>query len=111
MSAEAGPLGSVSGKSAAGPVEPASDVAEPRLLAVSDLHVGYPQNRELVAGLRPRSAADWLLVAGDVGERLPDIEWTLRTLSERFAQVVWVPGNHDLWTHRTWWSPAGGWAC
>ena len=60
-----------------------------------------PQNRQLVADLRPRSAADWLLVAGDVGERLPDIEWALRTLSERFAQVVWVPGNHDLWTHRT----------
>ena len=72
-----------------------------RLLAVSDLHVAYPQNRQLVGELRPRSPADWLLVAGDVGERLPDIEWALRTLSEHFAQVVWVPGNHDLWTHRT----------
>ena len=93
MSAEAGPVAAAaaSGKSAAGP----------SLLAVSDLHVAYPQNRQLVADLRPRSAADWLLVAGDVGERLPDIEWALRTLSERFAQVVWVPGNHDLWTHRT----------
>jgi 3',5'-cyclic AMP phosphodiesterase CpdA len=70
-------------------------------VAVSDLHVAYPQNRQLVEDLRPRSAADWLLVAGDVGERLPDVEWALRTLSERFAQVVWVPGNHDLWTHRT----------
>ncbi len=75
--------------------------AEARLLAVSDLHVAYPQNRQLVGELRPRSAEDWLLVAGDVGERLPDIEWALRTLSERFARVVWVPGNHDLWTHRT----------
>ncbi len=73
----------------------------PRLLAVSDLHVAYPQNRRLVEDLRPRSEEDWLLVAGDVGERMPDIEWALRTLSERFARVVWVPGNHDLWTHRT----------
>ena len=40
--------------------------------------MGYPQNRELVGDLRPRSEADWLLVAGDVGERLPDIEWALR---------------------------------
>jgi len=72
----------------------------PRLLAVSDLHVGYPENRELVQGLRPESEADWLLVAGDVGELMADIEWALRTLSERFATVVWVPGNHDLWTHR-----------
>jgi hypothetical protein len=26
------------------------------------------------------------------------IEWALRTLAERFARVVWVPGNHELWT-------------
>jgi 3',5'-cyclic AMP phosphodiesterase CpdA len=71
----------------------------PRLLAVSDLHVGYPENRELVQGLRPVSADDWLLVAGDVGEFMADIEWALRVLRERFATVVWVPGNHDLWTH------------
>ena len=25
----------------------------PRLLAVSDLHVGYPENRAVVEGLRP----------------------------------------------------------
>ncbi|MGO9079822.1 MAG: metallophosphoesterase family protein [Streptosporangiaceae bacterium] len=72
---------------------------KPRLLAVSDLHVGYPQNREIVAGLHPESAGDWLLVAGDVGEFAADIEWALGLLSERFAQVIWVPGNHELWTH------------
>ncbi len=72
----------------------------PKLLAVSDLHVAYPENREIVEKLRPESAGDWLLVAGDVGELLADIEWALRTLSERFATVVWVPGNHELWTHR-----------
>lgn len=71
----------------------------PRLLAVSDLHVGYPQNREIVQQLQPSSAADWLLVAGDTGEFLADIEWALGTLSQRFARVIWVPGNHDLWTH------------
>jgi 3',5'-cyclic AMP phosphodiesterase CpdA len=71
----------------------------PRLLAVSDLHVSYRENREIVAGLRPQSADDWLLVAGDVGEILPHIEWALRLLSERFATVIWVPGNHELWTH------------
>jgi hypothetical protein len=26
-------------------------------------------------------------------------EWALRTLSGRFAKVIWVPGNHELWTH------------
>jgi 3',5'-cyclic AMP phosphodiesterase CpdA len=70
-----------------------------RLLAVSDLHVAYPQNREIVQDLRPASAADWLLLAGDTGEFMADIEWALGTLSERFGRVIWVPGNHDLWTH------------
>jgi 3',5'-cyclic AMP phosphodiesterase CpdA len=69
-----------------------------RLLATSDLHVGYPENREIVAGLRPESAADWLIVAGDVAERSTDIEWVLGTLAERFARVLWSPGNHELWT-------------
>jgi 3',5'-cyclic AMP phosphodiesterase CpdA len=74
--------------------------AKPRLLALSDLHVAFPENRKIVEDLRPECADDWLLLAGDVGELFADIEWALRTLSQRFARVVWVPGNHDLWTHR-----------
>jgi 3',5'-cyclic AMP phosphodiesterase CpdA len=71
-----------------------------RLLAVSDLHVAHPRNRAIVEELHPESPADWLLIAGDVGEKSDDIEWALRTLRERFATVVWVPGNHELWTRR-----------
>lgn len=71
----------------------------PRLLAISDLHVAYPENRELIENLRPETPGDWLLLAGDVGEILADVEWALRTLSSRFAKVVWAPGNHELWTH------------
>ncbi len=68
------------------------------LTAVSDLHVAYPENREFVANLRPGSPSDWLLVAGDVAETIPEVEWALSVLRERFATVVWVPGNHELWT-------------
>ncbi|WP_066948825.1 metallophosphoesterase family protein [Streptomyces lushanensis] len=70
-----------------------------RLLAVSDLHVVYDENRALVERLRPDSDEDWLIVAGDVAEKYADIEWTLRLLSDRFTQVIWAPGNHELWTH------------
>ncbi|HEX3827873.1 MAG TPA: metallophosphoesterase [Sporichthyaceae bacterium] len=70
------------------------------LLAISDLHVGYPENRKIVADLRPQADDDWLIVAGDVGEMLDDIGWALTTLRERFATVVWAPGNHELWTPR-----------
>ncbi|MEU5421812.1 metallophosphoesterase family protein [Streptomyces sp. NPDC001407] len=69
------------------------------LLAVSDLHVVYKENRSLVEQLRPRSDDDWLIVAGDVAEKYADIEWALGLLADRFAKVVWAPGNHELWTH------------
>lgn len=68
------------------------------LLAISDLHVGHRGNREVVEGLRPASPQDWLLVAGDVGDTVADVEWALGLLSRRFAKVVWAPGNHELWT-------------
>jgi 3',5'-cyclic AMP phosphodiesterase CpdA len=69
------------------------------LLAISDLHVAYQENREIVERLRPGSDDDWLIVAGDVGELFADIEWALGLLSERFAKVIWSPGNHELWSH------------
>src|SRR5579863_3934018 len=73
--------------------------AGPSLLAVSDLHVGHAQNRPFVEGLVPANEGDWLIVAGDVGEFVADIEWALGVLSSRFAKVIWAPGNHELWTH------------
>ncbi|MDH6113958.1 3',5'-cyclic AMP phosphodiesterase CpdA [Kitasatospora sp. MAP12-15] len=69
-----------------------------RLLAISDLHVAYEANRAHADALVPTSAQDWLLVAGDIGEQVADIEQVLRGLAERFATVVWVPGNHELWS-------------
>ncbi|MEU4221897.1 metallophosphoesterase [Actinoplanes sp. NPDC026623] len=69
------------------------------LLAVSDLHVAYQENRLISEALAPETDGDWLIVAGDVGERFADIEATLRSLRERFATVIWAPGNHELWTH------------
>ncbi|WP_371495247.1 metallophosphoesterase [Kitasatospora sp. NBC_00374] len=68
------------------------------LFAISDLHVAYPENRKVVDELRPDSPEDWLIVAGDVSERFGEIEWVLATLRERYAKVIWSPGNHELWT-------------
>lgn len=69
-----------------------------RLLAISDLHIGYPENRQHVEGLRPEDPDDWLIVAGDAGEMFSDVGWALATLANRFARVIWTPGNHELWT-------------
>lgn len=70
------------------------------LLAVGDLHVDHPQNRAVVEGLRPRGAGDWLIVCGDVADHPDEVEWALGLLRERFARVIWVPGNHELLSHR-----------
>src|SRR3954452_20820593 len=67
------------------------------LTAVSDLHVSYAENRVVLEALRPRSAEDWLLVAGDVAEKPEDVEWALGRLADRYARVGWAPGNHELW--------------
>ncbi|MGM9334501.1 metallophosphoesterase family protein [Streptomyces murinus] len=70
-----------------------------QLLAISDLHISYPENRALVEQLHPAGEEDWLIVAGDIAETVEDIRWTLATLAGRFRKVLWTPGNHDLWTH------------
>lgn len=70
----------------------------PGVYAISDLHVGYADNRTLVEGLRPVCDGDWLIVAGDVGEVYADVEWALSLLAARFERVIWAPGNHELWT-------------
>ncbi|MFF1463802.1 metallophosphoesterase family protein [Streptomyces sp. NPDC058330] len=70
-----------------------------QLLAISDLHISYAENRALVDRMVPASDDDWLIVAGDVAETVADISWSLKTLASRFRKVVWAPGNHELWTH------------
>jgi hypothetical protein len=67
-----------------------------KLLAISDLHLGHRINREALAEL-PSFPDDWLIVAGDVGERPSHLEHALEILTSRFARVIWTPGNHDLW--------------
>ena len=76
------------------------DGRRPTLWAISDLHTGHTGNKPVTESLYPSSPDDWLIVAGDVAETVADIAWALGLLRERFATVVWVPGNHELWTAR-----------
>ncbi|MGH9383313.1 MAG: metallophosphoesterase family protein [Vicinamibacterales bacterium] len=72
-----------------------------KLWAISDLHVGYAENRQAVEAL-PAHPEDWLIIAGDTGETPAHLELVLRALVPRFAQIIWTPGNHDLWTPASW---------
>lgn len=68
------------------------------LWAISDLHVSHRGNGPILDQINATDSADWLIVAGDVAERTDDIIDTLRRLKNRFHTVIWVPGNHELYT-------------
>lgn len=68
-----------------------------KILAISDIHVNHPENWAALQNLSPQLDA-WLIVAGDIADSIEDIEKSFALLVKRFQQVIWVPGNHDLWT-------------
>lgn len=68
-----------------------------KLFAISDLHIGYPDNRRALEAMSARPD-DWLILGGDICETEQHLEFTLQTLRSRFARLLWVPGNHELWT-------------
>ena len=68
-----------------------------RLLAISDLHISHRENRAALEGLKPHPD-DWLVLGGDVGETVEHLRFVLEICVPKFARVLWVPGNHELWT-------------
>jgi predicted phosphodiesterase len=70
-----------------------------KLLALSDLHVRHRRNREAIELLEARPD-DVLILAGDLAEKVEDVRWVFETLAPRFSKLVWVPGNHELWSRK-----------
>jgi predicted phosphodiesterase len=69
-----------------------------RVFALSDIHVDYDVNAKWVRDLSQLDYRDDVLIlAGDVTHKLPELAWCLRELVMRFKQVLFVPGNHDVW--------------
>ena len=68
-----------------------------KLYGISDLHLGNRSNRQALEELPPYPE-DWLILSGDIGETEDDLRFALSVLTRRFARLLWVPGNHDLWT-------------
>ena len=68
------------------------------LWAVSDLHAAVRVNGDRIDELVPPNPNDWLIVAGDVAERIDLVINTLARLKNRYATVIWAPGNHELFS-------------
>ncbi len=41
---------------------------------------------------------DWLILAGDIAERPQLLDAAFERAAACFKQVIWVPGNHELWS-------------
>jgi 3',5'-cyclic AMP phosphodiesterase CpdA len=68
-----------------------------KLYAISDLHLNYRVNLQAVEA-QPPHPEDWLILAGDIADTEAHLQYALALLSSRFKQLIWVPGNHELWT-------------
>lgn len=72
-----------------------------RVFATSDLHTDYELNARWIRELSLHDhQQDLLVVAGDVSDSLMRLERSLSALVARFARVLFVPGNHELWVLR-----------
>jgi predicted phosphodiesterase len=67
------------------------------IYAISDLHLVNKVNQNALINL-PGYGNDWLVLAGDIGETEGHLKFALSVLNLKFGKIIWVPGNHDLWT-------------
>jgi predicted phosphodiesterase len=68
-----------------------------KLHAISDLHVGFRENLIALTKL-PERRDDWLILCGDIADTPDQLDIALQILGKKFAQLIWVPGNHELWS-------------
>ena len=72
-----------------------------RIFALSDIHIDYEENRKWISGLSTNDYKnDILVLAGDITDHIYSIEKIFRNLKKIFSEILYVPGNHDLWVQR-----------
>lgn len=72
-----------------------------RIFALSDIHIDYAENRTWLMELSELDFRDDILIlAGDIADITSLVETAFKECTRRFREVLFVPGNHDLWTYR-----------
>lgn len=80
---------------------PSTHTPRTRVFALSDIHIDYQDNMTWIQDLSATEYQhDVLLLAGDVSDDLSKLQVVFMTLCAKFAQVFFVPGNHELWVRR-----------
>jgi 3',5'-cyclic AMP phosphodiesterase CpdA len=75
-------------------------MAAVKLAITSDLHLPITKDERISSLGREVRAyePDAFVLAGDLGESLPDLKRCLLLLREQVSAPIWVlPGNHDVW--------------
>lgn len=68
-----------------------------RVFAISDIHVDHEVNAKWIDSWPDdKFKDDVLLIAGDVTDNLPLLEWTLSNVKKKFKSVFYVPGNYAI---------------
>jgi len=70
-----------------------------KLWAISDLHLASKINRAALDVLGD-FGDDWIILGGDICETPRQLADALTAFAARFAKLIWVPGNHELWDMR-----------
>lgn len=80
-----------------------------RLFLGSDFHVDYAENLAWLGGLSQSDYTnDVLILAGDISDQIDLVTRSFEIVTRRFAKVLFLPGNHDLWTARSGRGPSFG---
>jgi predicted MPP superfamily phosphohydrolase len=73
---------------------------ELRVWSLSDLHCDNHSNLRWIEAWptqKTQSARNVLIVAGDISSKLDVLQKTLAVLQTKYDEVLFVPGNHELW--------------
>lgn len=72
-----------------------------KVFVVSDVHSDHDANMDWLRGLSATQyKQDTLICAGDVTDNLEIFQTSMSLLKDKFGDVFFVPGNHDLWCRR-----------
>lgn len=76
-----------------------------RIFVISDIHVDFTANADWIKQISDSEyQQDALILSGDVAHNLNLLQETVLRLKSKFAQLFFVPGNHDLWLHNSDWT-------
>ncbi len=72
-----------------------------KVYTLSDLHIDYQENWSLLLALSYQQYHDSaLIIPGDVTDNVHKLQELFAHLCQVFAEVFFVPGNHELWVRK-----------